>query len=75
MPKPGARFLFTVDLQAVNVFTVRHHFSIQNLEHELCSLAGAVYFANFDMSNGYWQLLLARLFQECKFFITSDGIF
>ena len=75
VPKPGARSRFTVVLQPVNVFTVRHHFPMPNLEHELSGLAGAVYFANFYMSHGYWQLLLALLSQECQSFITPDGIF
>ena len=46
-----------------------------NLEQDLSSLAGAVYFANFDMSHGYWQLLLAQLSQECHSFITPGGIY
>ena len=75
MPKPGARFRFTVDLQPVNIFTVRHNFPMPNLEHELSGLKDAMYFANFDMSHGYRQLLLALLSQECQSFITPDGIF
>ena len=65
VPKPGARFRFTVDLQAVNVSTVRHQYPMPNLEQELSGLAGAVYFANFEMSHGYWQFPLALLSQEC----------
>ena len=52
--KPGARFRFTVDLQPVNVFMVRHQYPMPNLEQDLSGLAGAVYFSNFDMSHGYW---------------------
>lgn len=64
VPKPRARFRFTVDLQPVNVFTIRHQFSRSTLEHELSGLSGAVYFSIFDTSHGYWQLLLALLSQE-----------
>lgn len=75
VPKPCTRFRFSVDLQPVSFFTVRHHFPTRSLEHELSGFKNAVFFANFDTSHGYWQLLLALLSQECQFFITPDGIF
>ena len=75
VPKPGALYRFTVDLQPVNIFTVRHHFPMPVLEHMFLRLSGSRYFANFDMSHGYWQLLLDLLSQECQSFITPDGIF
>lgn len=41
-----------MDLKSVNLFTVRHHFSMPNLEHELSGLKDAVYFVDFDMLHG-----------------------
>jgi len=75
VPKPGALFRFTVDLKPVNVFTIKHQYPMPNLEHELSELKDAVFFANFDMSHGYWQLLLSLISQECQSFITPDGVF
>lgn len=46
-----------------------------NLEHEMAKLAGAEYFATFDLSHGYWRLPLSSDTQECQFFITPDGLF
>lgn len=57
VPKPGALFRVTVDLKPVNVFMIRHHYPMPNLEHELVGLKDAAFFANFDMSHGYRQLL------------------
>lgn len=59
--KPGAQFRFKVKLQPVNVFTVRHQIPIPDLKQELSDLTGVVYFTNFDVSHGYYQLHLALL--------------
>lgn len=72
---PRALFRFCMDIRPFNVFTIKHHFPMPNLEIKLTSLRHAKCFANFDMSHGYWQLLLARQSQECQSFITPDGIF
>ena len=61
VPKPGAQFRFTADLQPVNIFTVRHQLPMLNPDQELSGLFGPVYFANLDISHGYWQLQLALL--------------
>lgn len=37
VPKPGAKFRFTVDLRPVNWYTVQHHFPMPNLEHSEAS--------------------------------------
>lgn len=76
VPKPGAaRFRFTVDLRAVNCFTIRHHFPMPLLDNELTKLKGSKFFADFDLSHGYWQLLLHADSQECQSFLTPDGVF
>lgn len=74
-PKPGALFLFTVDLRPINKYTVRHQFSMPNLEQELTKLSDSRYFGTFDLSHGYWQLPLERKSQELQSFITPDGIY
>ena len=46
-----------------------------NLEHELTKLSNAIFFANLDLSHGYWQLPLHSDSQECQSFVTIDGIY
>lgn len=75
VPKDGpSLFCFNVDPRPVNCFTVKHHFSMQNVKHELRQLSTSRYFAIFYSFYGYWQLPRARGSQECRSFITSDSI-
>lgn len=76
VPKPGPRkFRFTVNLQPVNRFSVKHQFPISNIEHEIGKLLTSRFFALFGLSHGYWQLLLPKSSQKCQSFITSDSIY
>lgn len=72
MPRPS-NFPFTVDPRPVNKFTVRHHFLMPDLKHELTKLAGATVYATFALSHGYWQFPLNELFQECQSLVAPDG--
>lgn len=45
------------------------------IETELDRAAWAKFFCEFDMTHGYWQLLLHEEIQECQSFVTPDGIF
>ncbi len=74
VPKPGlTKFRFTVDLRSVNKYTEKHAFPMPVLEHELHKLAPSQRYANFDLSQAYWQLPLDRGSQECQSFITPLG--
>jgi transposase InsO family protein len=76
VPKAGpSRFRFTVDLRPVNKFTVKHHYPMPHLEHELPKLSASQFFATFDLSHGYWQLELDESSQQLQSFITPDGIY
>ena len=76
VPKPGpSNFLFTVDLRPVNKFTIKHAYPMPNLEQELHKLSGSKCYANFDLSQAYWQLSLHENSQECQSFITPDGVY
>lgn len=75
VPKPVVQFCFSVDLQPINVFTLRHRCPMRNLEHELSGLNDGVYFANFEISHGYWKLLFTLLSRDCQYLITLNGIF
>lgn len=75
VPKPVPdRFRLTFDLRLVNKFTMVHQYPMPNLEHELSKASKSLYFDNFDLFNGYWQLPLAYESQECQSFVTLDGI-
>ena len=38
-------------------------------------MSGSKCFSTFDLSNGYWQLKLDEVSQECQPIITPDGIY
>ena len=59
----------------MNVFNVKHHYPMPNLEHELNKVGKSKYYANFDFSNSYWKLKTTEESQEIQSFITPDGIF
>ena len=74
--KPGpAKFRFTVDLRAVNKFTVEHQYPMPNLEYELSKLAHARHYATFDLSHGYLQIPLEKESQNTNSFLTLDGVY
>lgn len=75
VPKIGGPYRFTIDIRPVNLFTIKHHFPMPNLDIEITKVKSSKYFANFDMSHGYWQLLLDVMSQECQSFITPFGIY
>lgn len=74
VPEPNARFRFTVDLRLVKSYTAWHHFPMPSLDHKLSGLKDAILLAKFDMSHGYWQLLLALLLLNSQPFFSPDGI-
>lgn len=76
VPKLGtAGFVLTVDFRPINSFTVKHQYPIPNLELKLKRTAGSKFFALFDLSHGYWKLLLENFLQECQFLITLAGTY
>lgn len=76
VPKPGsAKFRFTVDLRPVNLYTVRYHFPMLNVEQGLIKLADSKYYATFDLSHGYWQFELDEPPRECQSCIMPDEVY
>lgn len=76
VPKPGpSQRRFTVDLNPVNHFTIPYQFPKPNVEHELTKTSGSKFCANFDFTQGYWQIPLHPNSQECQPFITPDNVF
>ena len=76
VPKPGpAQFRFTVDLREGNSRQKTFSWPMPHLESVIQSFADKNFFATFDLSQGYWQLPLAKTSQECQSFVTQDGVF
>lgn len=76
VPKPGpAEWRFTVDLRHVNKSTYALNFPLLFIDAELDKAAGAQMFCEFDMTQGYWQLLLHKDSQESQSFVTPEGIY
>lgn len=74
VPKPGpAEWRFTGDLRNVNRYTIPIKHPLPVLDTELQKSANCRIFARFDMTHGYWQLLLHPDIQECQSLMTPEG--
>lgn len=69
------KFRFTMDLRAVNRSTIRHHYLVPLLKSEFTKFLGSKFYANFDLSHEYWQLLKYSESQERQSFLTPAGIY
>ena len=65
----------TVDLREVNQRTTTTIWPMPNLEVMLGRIAGAKYFALFDLTSGYWQFPLAKECQEIFSYMTDKGVY
>lgn len=76
VPKPEPQqWRFTVDLRAVNSYTLRNQYPMRVLEQELSKLDKSKFYAKFDFLNSYWQMFLGKESQECQYLITPNGVF
>lgn len=66
---------FTVDLRLVNRYIYALHLTLPLIEVELDKAGGAKIFCKFDMTRGYWELLLHDDSHGFQSFITPDAIF
>lgn len=76
VPKQGPdEWRFTTDLRPINCQTYPQAFPLPIIEMEVDKASGACHFSEFDMTHGYWQLMLHQSSQECQSFVTPDGIY
>lgn len=73
VPKLGSLYCFTVHIQPVNVFIIKHHYPLPNLKHGSTEVKTSAVFANSDLSQGQWQLLFALQSQKCLPFIARSA--
>lgn len=50
--KPSDTYRFMIDVRPFNIFSVKQHYPILTLKHELTKVRFSKFFANFDMSTG-----------------------
>jgi hypothetical protein len=75
LPKPGPdQYRMTVDLRVPNASTNPTAWPTPNLQDELHDLHGSEVFSTLDFCQGYWQIPLLNVSQDCQSFITPDGV-
>ena len=75
VPKPGPDgSRFTGDLRPINKWTILECFRMPNVDQELEKSKESKFYADFDMTHGYWQFLVHRDDRETQSIITPDGI-
>lgn len=55
VPKPGAKFRFTVYLRPSNKLTIRYQYRMPNIKQKPTQLRFWAVYAVFDFLHGYWQ--------------------
>jgi hypothetical protein len=65
----------TVDLRVPNASTNPTAWPMPNVQDELHDFLGSEAFATLDFCEGYWQIPLHKDSQDCKYFITPDGVY
>jgi len=76
-PKPDGTWRFCIDFRKLNLCLKDLMWPIPNIEHLIRRLGKerSEYFAKFDMSKGYWQILIDESCRSYTAFITIAGIF
>ena len=76
-PKPDGTRRFCIDFRRLNLCVRDMIWPIPNIEHLVRRLGKerSQYFAKFDMTKGYWQVLIDELCQRYTAFLTIAGIF
>jgi hypothetical protein len=65
----------TVYLRVPNASTKPASWPMPNIQDELHDLHGSEVFATLDFCQSYWQIPLHKDSQDCKSFITPDGVY
>lgn len=73
--KKNGEYRMCVDFRALNKMTVRDVYPMSNIEEQLNSLSGQVYFTSLDCSNGFHQIKVNEKSVPKTAFITPDGHF
>ena len=76
-PKPDGTKRFCIDFRRLNLCLKDLMWPIPNIEHMVRRLGieRSQYFAKFDMTKGYWQVLIDESCQQYTAFLTVMGIF
>jgi hypothetical protein len=76
LSKPGPdQYRMTVDMRVPNASTKPTAWLMPNLQDEMHDLHGSEVFATLDFCQGYWQIPLHKDSQDCKSYITPDGVY
>jgi Reverse transcriptase (RNA-dependent DNA polymerase) len=76
LSKPGPdQYRMTVDMRVPNASTKPTAWLMPNLQDEMHDLHGSEVFATLDFCQGYWQIPLHKDSQDCKSYITADGVY
>lgn len=76
MPKDGlSMFWLMVGLRLTNLFTVKHQFSVAEIEQEVCRLSFSYFFTTMNLFHRFWQLPLSKFSHRCQSFITRDVVY
>jgi RNase H-like domain found in reverse transcriptase/Reverse transcriptase (RNA-dependent DNA polymerase) len=71
--KGSKKWRLVIDYRRLNESIADEKFPLANITDILDSLAGAVYFSTFDLSQGFYQLAIKQEHRGCTAFVTDKG--
>lgn len=71
--KKNGEYRMCVDFRALNKMTIKDVYPMSNIEEQLSSLAGKIYFTSLDCSHGFHQIEVEEKSIPKTSFITPDG--
>ena len=73
VPKKNGKKRFCVDYRKLNLITKSVQWPLPRIQDIMDRLAGSVIFTTWDLTSGYWQMLMADSNKEKTAFSTPDG--
>ena len=73
--KPDGTWRMCVDLRRINAATKAMRWPLPKIQELLPHLAGAGFFASFDLTRGFWQFPVAEGSRQFMAFVTHRGLY
>ena len=75
VPKPDGTMRMVIDFRRLNKITRKNKYPMEDTESVMLRLHGSTWFSKFDLSNGFYQILVDENSRKYTTFVTKEGMF
>ena len=75
VPKPDGTMRMVIDFRRLNKITKKNKYPMEDTESVMLRLHGSKWFSKFDLSNGFYQILVDENSRKYTTFVTKEGMF